>query len=161
MQLDATDRAILRLLQQNARLASAAIARAVGLAPSAVSQRIRRLEERGIITGYACSVDAGVLGRGLVAFVRVQTREHSRDEETGAALAALPEALEVHRVVGEDCFIVKVRVRDTAALGDFLDERLGGIPAVGQTRTTMVLRTVKESMQLPLEECLRPEVERC
>lgn len=150
--LDPTDREILRLLQENARLSNAEIARRVGMAASAVHQRVRKLEERGVVRGYGSRLNARALGYGLVAFVMVQTGNNSSEYDTGALIAALPEVQEVHRVVGEDCFIVKVRVRDTDELAELLEHRLQRIPSIVSTRTTIVVKTIKESAELPLSE---------
>jgi Lrp/AsnC family transcriptional regulator, leucine-responsive regulatory protein len=142
--LDDADLRILRLLHRDARMSNAAIARDVGLAPSAVFQRIRKLENEGIVRGYRADLDPDPLEQGLLAFVSVQTGEGARAAETGAMLAAIPEVLEVHRVVGDDCFLLKVRVRDTTALGALLDEHIQPLPPVASTRTTIVLCTSKE-----------------
>jgi Lrp/AsnC family leucine-responsive transcriptional regulator len=148
--IDDIDRAILTILQENARTSNAEIARQVGLAPSAIFQRIRKLEDSGIIQGYSAYLNPRALGFGLVAYVMIQTGEHAHAVDTTARLSAIPEVQEVHRVVGEDCFFVKVRVRDTDALGQLLDEHIQRIPSVASTRTTIVLRTGKESAKLPL-----------
>jgi Lrp/AsnC family leucine-responsive transcriptional regulator len=150
--IDDTDCDILRILQENGRISNAEIARQVGMAPSAIFQRIRRLEERGIIAGYGVRLNARALGHGLVAFIMVQTGENPRDHNTAALLAALPEVQEVHRVVGEDCFIVKARVRDTDALAALLEHRVQAIPSITSTRTTIVVKTIKESSRVPLDE---------
>ena len=142
---DTTDIQILRLLQENARIANAEIARRVGLAPSAVFHRVRKLEEQGVITGYHARVAPQAVEQGLLAFIMIRTAEGARARETGETLAAIPEVLEVHRVVGDDCFFLKVRVRDTDALGALLDEKLQPLGAVASTRTTIVLSTAKET----------------
>jgi Lrp/AsnC family transcriptional regulator, leucine-responsive regulatory protein len=148
--LDDIDLRILRLLHEDARIANAAIARDVGLAPSAVFQRIRKLESEGVIQGYQARLDPDLLDQGLLAFVSVQTGEGARAAETGAMLAAIPEVVEVHRVVGDDCFLLKVRVRDTTALGALLDEKVQLLAPVASTRTTIVLSTAKdEAIRLP------------
>jgi Lrp/AsnC family transcriptional regulator, leucine-responsive regulatory protein len=154
--MDETDLTILGLLQENARLPAAEIARSVGLGASAVHQRIRKLEESGVIQGYEARLDPRALGRDLVSFVRVQTGEGARAEEITAGLVALPEVQEVHRVVGEDCFFVKVRVKDTRALAHLLDDRIQRIPNVAATKTTIVLTTAKESRAIPLDESPSP-----
>lgn len=148
--LDSTDREILSLLQSNARMSNAEIARRVGMAASAVHQRVRKLEERGVVRGYGSRLNARALGYGLVAFVMVQTRANAAEHDTGALIAEMPEVQEVHRVVGEDCFIVKVRVRDTDELAELLEHRLQRIPSIATTRTTIVVKTLKESAELPL-----------
>lgn len=150
--IDGTDRRILALLQENARIPAAEIARSIGLAPSAVHHRIRKLEESGVIQAYETRVDPRAVGRGLVSFVRVQTGEGAKAPDIIRALTGIPEVQEVHRVVGEDCFFVKVRVKDTHALAELLDERLQRIANVASTRTTIVLTTAKETRWLPMEE---------
>jgi Lrp/AsnC family transcriptional regulator, leucine-responsive regulatory protein len=149
--IDATDRKILSYLQSNARIPAAEIARNIDLAASAVHHRIRKLEEAGVIQGYETRIDPRAVDRGLVSFVRVQTGEGARAPDLTEALAAIPEVQEVHRVVGEDCFFVKVRVSDPEALADLLDHRLQRIPNVASTHTTIVLTTAKETLWLPVE----------
>jgi Lrp/AsnC family leucine-responsive transcriptional regulator len=148
--IDVLDTQILGILQDNARTSNAEIARRVGLAPSAVHERIRKLEERGIISGYAARIEPKSAELGLLAFIFVRSDESPGEEEAARALAALPEVQEVHHVAGEDCFLVKVRTRDTDALGALLRDRLKCIPSVRATRTTIVLDTIKESATLPL-----------
>lgn len=150
--IDAIDRKILALLQADARIANAEIARRVDLAPSAIFQRIRKLEEAGIIRGYSARLDPRPLGFGLTAFVRVQTRPGARAADVTADLATIPEVAEVHRVIGEDCFFLKVRVGDTGALEELLDHKIQPLPAVGTTQTTIVLSTGKETLDVPVED---------
>lgn len=153
--IDETDRSILALLQQDARMANAEIARRVGLAPSAIFQRIRKLEESGVIQGYTARVNPRALGYGLVAFVRVQTAPGTTAREVTRELTAIPEVSEIHRVIGEDCFFLKVRVRDPEALEVLLDEGLQPLDSVASTKTTIVLSTAKETLTLPLGEPLQ------
>lgn len=155
--LDATDIEILRLLQENARISNAELARRVGLAASAVFQRVRKLEDQGVIQGYHARVDPHHVGRGLMAFVLIRTGEGARAAETAALLADIPEVIEVHRVVGDDCFFLKVRVADTDALGRLLDEKIQRLPPVASTRTTIVLSSAKDTRELPLPLPVAPE----
>lgn len=140
---------ILNIIQQDARISNAEIARQVGLAPSAVLERMRKLEERGIIRGYATEIDAAQIGFGLTAFVFVRT---SVCGEIDGILAQIPEVLEVHDVAGEDCYLLKVRAKNTEELGNLLREKLKPIPQIISTRTTVVLKTIKETIALPIEE---------
>ena len=148
--MDEIDRQILSFLQNDARMANAEIARRLDMAPSAIFDRIRKLEERGIIQGYEARVDPRTLGLGLTAFIFVRGEDGVGDAKTGALLARMPEVQEVHHVAGEDCYLVKVRVADTQALGNLLRERIGAIKAVRSTRTTIALGTVKETYRLPV-----------
>ncbi len=150
--IDATDREILAILQENARTTNADIARRVNMAPSAVLERIRKLEERGIIRGYAAILSPSALGLGLLAYVAVRSEGGVWQGDFAATLSQVPEVQEVHHIAGDDCFLVKVRTSDTGALGELLRDRIGALPSVRSTRTTVVLETVKESSQLPIGE---------
>ena len=148
--IDKQDLTILSILQENARTSNVAIARRVGLAPSAVLQRIRKLERTGVIRGYEPRVNPAVIGAPLLAFIFVHADERIGGLDTGKKIARFPEVQEVHQVAGEDCYLVKVRVPDTDALGRLLRESFGALPNIRSTRTTIVLSSVKESAQLPL-----------
>lgn len=149
--IDGTDIEILKILQPNARTSNAEIARQIGLAPSAVFERIRKLEERGVIEGYATRIHPKAVGRALLAFIFVRADEKPGAERTASRVAEIPEVLEVHQVAGEDCLLAKVRVADTDALGRLLRERIGRIETITSTRTTIVLDSVKETSALPIE----------
>jgi Lrp/AsnC family leucine-responsive transcriptional regulator len=148
--IDVLDRKILNILQENARTSNAEIARQVGLAPSAVFERIRKLEEKRVIRGYRADINPKVIGLAQLAFTFVRSNDRPGGVETGEKLAEIPEILEVHHVAGEDCFLIKARARDAEALGRLLRERLGAVATISSTRTTIVLETVKETAALPL-----------
>jgi Lrp/AsnC family transcriptional regulator, leucine-responsive regulatory protein len=148
--IDETDATILALLQENARISQADIARTVGLAPSAVLERIRKLETRGVIKGYAALVDPHALDQSMLAYIAVRSEQAPGDDSVSRALAACPEVLELHHVAGDDCYLLKVRARDAEHVGQLLRHRFGRIPGVRSTRTTIVLETVKETPRLPL-----------
>ena len=148
--IDETDLKILTILQQNARTSNAEIARQVEMAPSAVLERIRRLESRGVIQGYETRINPEALGLGLVAFIFVASSDMSEEMKTAEQLANIPEVQEVHHIAGEDCFVLKVRVPDAKSLGRLLRQRIGALSTVCSTRTTVVLETVRESSLFPL-----------
>jgi Lrp/AsnC family transcriptional regulator, leucine-responsive regulatory protein len=154
--LDRVDRQILAILQENARTPNAEIARRVGVAPSAIFARVRKLEDAGYVGGYEARLAAGRLGLGLVAFVAVRSDEQPGGVETAKLLAEIPEVQEVHHVAGEDCYLLKVRASDNAALARLLRERFAAVPSVRSTRTTIVLETIKETARLPIPEPARP-----
>jgi Lrp/AsnC family leucine-responsive transcriptional regulator len=149
--IDSIDEKILNILQGNARTSNAAIAREVGLAPSGVFERVRKLEEKGILQGYHARVEPKALSLGQLAFMFIRSNDRPGAVTTAERLAKIPEILELHHVAGEDCFLVKVRVRDAEALGLLLRERLSGIETITSTRTTIVLDTVKETSMLPID----------
>jgi Lrp/AsnC family leucine-responsive transcriptional regulator len=148
--LDDIDKKILAYLQENARIPSSTIAKKIGMANSAVSERMRKLEERGVISGYEARLDVGALDMSLTAYIFVRTNETAANWETADELIKIPQIQEVHNIAGEDCYLVKTRVRDTRALGRLLRDEIGRISTVVSTKTTIVLETFKETSRLPI-----------
>ncbi len=157
--IDEIDLKILTILQQNARTSNAEIARQIEMAPSAVLERIRRLEAKGVIQGYETRINPEAVGLGLLAFVFVASSDMSAEMKTASVLAQIPEVQEVHHIAGEDCFVLKVRVADARSLGRLLRERISSIGTVRSTRTTVVLETVRESGLFPLRAPVAEESE--
>ena len=149
--IDEIDRQILMILQQNARTSNAEIARQIDMAPSAVLERIRRLESRGVIQGYETLINPEALGLGMLAFVFVRSTDFDGEAKTAKLLSQIPEVQEAHHIAGEDCFLLKVRAKDAKTLGRLLRERIGSTGMVESTRTTIVLETLRESSRIPLE----------
>jgi len=149
--LDDIDVSILNILQQKARIPNVEVARQVGMAPSAVLERIRKLEKQGVIEGYEVRLNPRQFGRALVAFIRVFAEGDIEETSLGDQLAALPEAQEVHLVAGDDGFLVKLRVSDPEALGRLLRTRVTVLPGVRATRTMVVLATCKETARIPID----------
>ena len=148
--MDKIDLKILSIVQNDARISNAEISRRLKMAPSAVLERIRKLEEKGVIAGYETRLNPKVLNNGLAAFIFVRESEDRENRNTAEKLAKLPEVLEVHHVAGEDCLLVKVRTRDTDHLEKLLTKDFGAIKSILSTRTTIVLSTTKESTTIPL-----------
>lgn len=147
---DSVDTEIISILQKNARISNAEIARQLTMAPSAILERIRKLEGRGVILGYEARLAPKAVGLGLLAFIFVRSEERAGAENTGKRLMEFPEVQEVHHVAGEDCYLAKVRARDPEDLARILRERFGAIPELRSTRSTIVLSTLKESALLPV-----------
>src|SRR5262245_6417583 len=139
---DDKDIEILNIIQSAAKTPHAEIAKKVGLAPSGAFERVRKLERDGVIKAYEARIDAERVGQGLLAFVFVRADEPVGSQRAGQRLAKIPNVLEVHSVAGEDCYLVKVRVRDTAELGRLLREDFARIEHVTSTRSTIVLNTL-------------------
>jgi Lrp/AsnC family leucine-responsive transcriptional regulator len=142
--LDAKDRLILQLVQRDAMMSQADIARSVGLSTAAVNERLKKLRAGSVIRRWAAVLDPAAVGVSLTAFVEVFL-EHPRFEAAFLArLRQLDAVLECHHITGEFSLLLKVRVRDMAALQHLLLRELGGHEGVRQTRTVMVLSTEKE-----------------
>ena len=131
--LDATDWRILDALQGNGRLSYAELARAVDMSPSAVTERVRRLEVSGVVTGYIAVIDPERVGLEILAFVRLRYPSGNyRPFRT--LLDTTPEIIEAHHVTGEDCFILKVLARSMR----HLEEVTGRISGLGSVTTSVV-----------------------
>lgn len=143
-QLDAKDRRILQLVQRDGTLAQSEIAKKVGLSTASVNERLRKLEAARVIRRWTALVEPKAVGVSVGAFVEVFF-EHPRFEAGFIErVQKLDEVLECHHITGEFSLLLKVRVRDMEALQRLLLEQLSGHEGVRQTRTVMVLSTVKE-----------------
>ncbi|QRR00974.1 Lrp/AsnC family transcriptional regulator [Dyadobacter sandarakinus] len=150
--LDKTDLAILRLMQANARITNADLARELDMAPSAVLERVKKLEQRDVILQYTARLNPAAVNQKLLAFISIKSSEGMGSNHTALELAKVPEVQEVHHIAGEDCYLVKVRTADSASLMALMRMTLSRIPNIISTRTTIVLETVKEEQQLVIPE---------
>lgn len=139
--MDAIDLRLIDLLAQTARASYADLAQQVGLSAPSTAERVRRLEERGVVLGYAARVDPAALGRGLTAFVAVSVGDRRQTRAFLAAVARLPEVVECHHVAGDDDYLLKVHVDGTRGLERLVTDELKAITGVTRTRTTVVLST--------------------
>jgi Lrp/AsnC family leucine-responsive transcriptional regulator len=142
--MDATDERLVTLLQENGRATQAELAKEIGLSQPATYGRIKKLEESGVITGYAARVDAAKLGKDVTAFVGVSIEHPKYFEAFAKKVLAHAEVLECHRVAGQDSYLLKVKTQNTASLDRLLVEQLRTIMGVTRTQTTIVLASVKE-----------------
>jgi Lrp/AsnC family leucine-responsive transcriptional regulator len=147
--LDPIDLQIVDLLQRDGRATQAGIAKAVGLSQPAVAERIRKLEERGVITGYAARVDAAALGCDITAFIGVGIEHPKYFDGFSRKVLNLDEVLECHRVAGHDSYLLKVKTRNTRTLDRLVVELLRTIPGVTRTHTTIALASIKEETRVP------------
>jgi len=156
--LDETSLKILKILQEKARIPNIEVSRLIGMAPSAVLERIRKLENLGYIDGYEVRLNPERFNRSQVAFIHVLVRETPETNlYVGDALAEIPEVQEVHFVAGEDCYLVKIRISDTSELGRILRERISLIAGVVSTRTLPVLATIKETSKIPIRPTMKAD----
>jgi Lrp/AsnC family leucine-responsive transcriptional regulator len=140
--LDETAMRILEELQTDGRMTMAELGRRVALSAPAVAERVKRLEEAGIIKGYRAVVDPARLGYGLTAIVRMapHVTERTTLDSLQASIGRLPEVLECWHTVGDDCFFMRVVLRDARHLECFLEEMM----RLGKTSTAIVLSTTVE-----------------
>ena len=131
--LDSTDWRILQALQDNARLSYAELARVAAMSPSAVTERVRRLEESGVVSGYTAVVDPARVGLEILALVRLRYPSGNY-RPFHALLEETPEIVEAHHVTGEDCFVLKVLARSMR----HLEEVTGRIAGLGSVTTSVV-----------------------
>ncbi len=143
---------ILKILQKKARIPFVDVARQVGLAPSAVLERIRKLERQNIIRGYEVRLNPDYFQRGLVAFLTVKTSESADDGTIGKKLAYRPKVQEVHYVAGDDAFLVKVRGATVEELERLIREKIKSIEGVSSIRTSIAFKTYKETSQITIDD---------
>jgi Lrp/AsnC family leucine-responsive transcriptional regulator len=141
------DRQILRLLAEDGRMSYTDLGKATGLSTSAVHQRVKRLEERGLITGYGASVDHAKAGRPLTAFISITPFDTAAADDYPERLATVEEIESCWSVAGDESYILKIRVATPADLEELL-ARIRSLANVS-TRTTIVLSTPYENRPLP------------
>lgn len=150
--LDAIDLRILSLLQTDGRMSNADLAQQVGLAPPTVLRRVKLLEEHGFIRGYAALVDPLVLGLTVTAFIFIESNAGCDLLELNDFLAQLPGVQEVHHLIGEWCFLLKVRTKTPQTLEQIIYQQLRSHPSIRRTFTTLATSSAFETPAVPLPE---------
>ncbi|MBL8086464.1 MAG: Lrp/AsnC family transcriptional regulator [Chthonomonas sp.] len=152
--LDEIDLKILDLLQRDGRITNADLARLVGLSPPSVLQRVRKLEDAGVIVAYETRLDAEKLGFGLLIYVQIGlSLHHDRAiTEFRRAVKAMPEVLECQHVSGDFDFLLKVVAQDMRTYEKFVTEKISIIRGVGKIHSFFTLGTTKDTNILPLEQ---------
>jgi Lrp/AsnC family leucine-responsive transcriptional regulator len=151
--LDKVDRKILTILQEDGRITNVKLAARVGLSPPTVLERVRKLEERGIIQRYVALVDPTLVGQGMTAYILVSLTLHRKKdiEQFRKDILRQGEVLECYHVAGEGDFLLRVVERDIEAYRDFLVSKLTGMEGVQRVRTMIVFETLKKETKLPLD----------
>ena len=147
--MDETDLKILALIQPNSFLTNNEIAKKIGMAPSAALERIKKLEQKGIIEGYPTRIKPEAIELHLLAYIFIKTSEGPGNASVAKHLIKIPEVLELHHIAGEDCYLAKVRAKDPLSLVHLMREKFKN-PNILSTKTTIVLETLKETNQLPI-----------
>ena len=148
MILDQIDYKLIELLQRNARMTQMEMASAVGLSQPAVAERMRKLEQEGIIRGYAARVNARKLGKDISAFIGVSVEHPRYNAGFAKKILALPDVLECHRVTGSDSYLLKVVTENTESLDRLISNLLRVIPGVTRTLTSIVTSSIKEGSHI-------------
>lgn len=146
--LDHIDLQILRIMQRNAKTNNVDIARELDMAPSAILERVKKMEQREVILQYNAKINPIAVGQTLLSFIFIKTSDVIGEQRIGIALAQIPEVLEVHDIAGDDGYLIKVRTTDSSGLVELMRNSLGKIDGIISTKTTIVLDTVKEESQL-------------
>src|SRR5215510_6323258 len=154
--LDPIDYKLLDLLQQDARMTQLEMAAEVGLSQPAVAERMRKLEQEGVITGYSARVDGKKLGKDIIAFIGVRIEHPRYNEGFGKRILTVPDVLECHRITGPDSYLLKVVTEDTQSLDRLITDILRHIPGVTRTLTTVVTSSIKEGSHITPRLEVRP-----
>ncbi|MFO7748716.1 MAG: Lrp/AsnC family transcriptional regulator [Desulfobacteraceae bacterium] len=150
--MDATDFKILRILQTKARIPNVEIARKIKMAPSAVLERIKKLEARGIIQGYEVRLDPERFNSSLVAFLEIRLKDPSGIKQAGADLAKIHQIQEIHYIAGKDCLMVKLRSAGIAELEAVLSTQITPMERVQSVKTHISLCNFKETAKIALAD---------
>jgi DNA-binding Lrp family transcriptional regulator len=150
--LDDLDKAILDALQQDGRISNADLARQINLSPPATHARVRRLEQQGVIAGYAAHLDRELVGYDMLCFISISLSMHQWDQvqQFRDTVTAMPEVLECHHVTGEFDYLLKVVISNRKDLERFVVHNLTPLPGVARIHTSLVMTEVKSSTRIPL-----------
>ena len=150
--LDEIDLQLLALLQSDGRITNADLAKKVGLSPPSVLQRVRAMENAGLIKGYVALLDAERLGLKLTALAMISLSLHQEQpiERFRRSIQAVPEIAECYHVTGEYDFLLKIHVRDIRAYELLLREKITKIKGISKIQTSFVLGVPKHTTQIPL-----------
>ena len=152
--MDRIDAQILHTLQTNGRITNSELAKRVGLSAPSVLERVRKLEESGVICGYAARVDAEAIGRGTTCFVALSLALHQQDSIDSFVdeIDGIPEILDCYHITGEEDYLLRVAVRDMKHYEELLLDRLTKIPGISKLKTMVVLSPIKSRSELEVDE---------
>ncbi|MFN5171031.1 MAG: Lrp/AsnC family transcriptional regulator [Cyclobacteriaceae bacterium] len=150
--LDQIDRKILELLQANSNITNAQLAQEIGLSPAPTLERVKKLEQAGIIRSYHAVVDPASVGLGVSTFVTVSLKGHNKEniEKFINAIKKIEEVVECHHVTGQADFILKVVASDIPAYQTLMLEKVTNIEVVDNLQSTIILSTFKDSKAIPI-----------
>lgn len=152
MKLDTTDRRILELLQQDSKMTTKELALHISLSPTAIYERIKKMEKEGVISGYSAILDREKAGRGFVVFCHIKLLQHRHEYvvKFEREVIKFEEVLECYNVSGDYDYLLKVMVSDMAAYHDFINDKLTFLDHIGSAHSTFIINEVKNSHVIPL-----------
>lgn len=148
--MNTLDLKIIKSLMQDARIKWSMLAKQVGLSAPATADRVQRLQDQGIIRRFETVIDPALLGYDLGAFVAVSLERPEHRDPFLQRIQELPHILECHHVAGEDDYLLKIRCRNTEELDNIITNHIKSLHGISRTKTTIIMRTLKESTALPL-----------
>jgi Lrp/AsnC family leucine-responsive transcriptional regulator len=152
MKLDGTDRKILDILQANSNITNAQLAQEIGLSPAPTLERVKKLEQSGIIKSYHALIDHASVGLGVSTFVMVSLKGHNKEniDRFMNAISVIPEIVECHHVTGQADFILKIICADIPAYQKLMLEKVSNVDVVDNMQSMVILSTFKDSKVVPL-----------
>jgi Lrp/AsnC family leucine-responsive transcriptional regulator len=152
IKLDGTDRKILDILQSNSNITNAQLAQEIGLSPAPTLERVKKLEQSGIIKSYHALLDHASVGLGVSTFVMVSLKGHNKEniDRFMNSISAIPEIVECHHVTGQADFILKIICADIPAYQKLMLEKVSNIEVVDNMQSMVILSTFKDSKVVPL-----------
>jgi len=153
IRLDDTDRKILEILQKNAKITNAQLSQEIGLSPAPTLERVKKLENAGVIQSYHAKLDPTKIGLGVSTFVMVSLKGHNKEniERFVARIETIPEIIECHHVTGSGDFILKIVTEDITSYQTLMLETVSNIDIVDNMQSMVVLSTFKDSKVMPLK----------
>lgn len=154
IRLDDTDRKILEILQSNAKITNAQLSKDIGLSPAPTLERVKKLEQSGIIQSYHAQLDSSLIGLGVSTFVLVSLKGHNKNniEIFLGEIDKIPEVIECHHITGSGDFILKIIASDIAAYQKLMLEKVSEIDVVDSLQSMVILSTFKDSKVMPIPD---------
>ena len=154
LKLDPIDRQILEKLQANAKITNTQLAQEIGLSPAPTLERVRKLENAGIIKSYHAKVDSEKLGLGVGIFIMISLSSHKKNQIKSFVekINQVPEVVECHHITGSGDFLLKVLTRDISSYQELILEKLVDIEEIGNMQSMVILSTFKDSKVMPVQE---------
>lgn len=153
IKLDATDKKILEILQRNAKITNAQLSQEIGLSPAPTLERVKKLENSGIIQSYHAKLDTEKIGLGVSTFVMVSLKGHNKEniEKFVSRIESIPEIVECHHVTGSGDFLLKIVTEDISSYQTLMLETVSNIDIVDNMQSMVILSTFKDSKVMPLK----------